>query len=92
MVMGFVDFAAAFDPVDRSSLWGIMAADGMPAKLLRLIKAHETSTKAKVGASGGESLSLELRPGVQHHEPRTGQKCLVSLRRTVEPGIHLSET
>ncbi len=29
-VMCFVDFASAFDSVDRDSLWRIMAADGMP--------------------------------------------------------------
>ncbi len=87
MVMGFV-----FNSVDRSSLWGIMAAGRMPTKLLRLIKAHYASTKTKVRARGGDSVSLELRPGVQHQEPRTVQAYLMSLRRTVEPGIHLSET
>ncbi len=39
-VMCFVDFASAFDCVDRGSLWQIMAADGMPPTLLRLIKAY----------------------------------------------------
>ncbi len=33
----------AFDSVDRDSLWRIMAADGMPPKLLRLIKAYYAS-------------------------------------------------
>ncbi len=29
-----VDFASAFDSVDRGSLWRIMAADGMPPETL----------------------------------------------------------
>ncbi len=44
-VMCFVDFTSVFDSVDRDSLWRIMAADGMPPKLLRLIKAYYSSTK-----------------------------------------------
>ncbi len=52
--MCFVDFASAFDSVDRYSLWQIMAADGRPSKLLRLIKAYYWSTKMKVRASGSD--------------------------------------
>ncbi len=52
--MCFVDFASAFDFVDRDSLWQIMAADGIPPKLLRLIKAYYSSTKMKVRASGSD--------------------------------------
>ncbi len=29
-VMCFIDFASAFDSVDRDPLWRIMAVDGMP--------------------------------------------------------------
>ncbi len=42
-----------------------MAADVMPTKLLRHIKPYYTSTKVNVKASGGDSLSFEIRPGVQ---------------------------
>ncbi|CAE1303322.1 unnamed protein product [Acanthosepion pharaonis] len=49
-VLCFVDFAAAFDSVDRDSLWRIMEADGMPAKLFRLIKVYYRSTRARVRA------------------------------------------
>ncbi len=45
--MCFVDFAPAFDSVDRYTIWRIMAADGMPPKLLRLVRAY-SSTKMKV--------------------------------------------
>ncbi len=57
----FVDFVSAFDSVDRQ----IMVADGMPPKLLRLIKAHYSSTKMKVMASGRDSMPFEIRSGVR---------------------------
>ncbi len=63
--MCFVDFDSAFDSVDRDSLWRIMAADGIPPKLLRLIKAHYSSTKIKVRATGSDSMSFEIRSGVR---------------------------
>ncbi len=62
-VMCFVDFASAFDSVDRDSLWQIMAVDGMPPKLSRLIKAYYASTKVKVRASGSDSMPFEIRSG-----------------------------
>ncbi len=60
-VMCFVDFAFAFDSVDRDSLWEIMAADGVPPTLLRLIKAYYSSTKMMVRASGIDSMPFESR-------------------------------
>ncbi len=57
----FVDF----DSVDSDSTWRIMATNGMPAKSLRLIKAHYASTKAKVGVNGGDPLCFEIRFGVR---------------------------
>ncbi len=70
-VMCLVDFGSAFDSVDRDSLWRIMAADGIPPKLLRLIKAYYSSTKMKVRASGSDSVPFEIRSGVR-------QGCAVS--------------
>ncbi len=52
-VLCFVDFASAFDSVDRDSLLQTMAAGGMPSKLLTLIKANYASTKMKVRANEG---------------------------------------
>ncbi len=63
--MCFVDFASAFDPVDKDSLWRIMAAGGIHPKLLRLIKAYYSSTKMKVRASGSDSLPFEIHSGVR---------------------------
>ncbi|BHF74096.1 hypothetical protein SprV_0401718000 [Sparganum proliferum] len=44
----FVDFAAAFDSVHRVSLWWIIALDGVPAKIIAMIKAYYRSTTARV--------------------------------------------
>ncbi len=60
--MCFVDFASAFDSVDRDSLWRIMVADGIPPKLLRLIKTYYSSTKMKVRASGATQCLLRSAP------------------------------
>ncbi len=61
-VLCFVDFASAFDSVDRDSLWRTMSADGIPTKLLRLIKSYYSSTKMKVRASGNDSMPLRFCP------------------------------
>ena len=37
--VAFVDFASAFDSVDRPSMWAILEHDGVPHELLRLLKA-----------------------------------------------------
>ncbi len=47
-VMRFVDFASAFDSVDRESQIRIKAADGMPPKLLILNKAYYAYTKEEL--------------------------------------------
>ncbi len=62
--MCFADFVFVFDSVDRDYLWRIMAADGMPPKLLRLIMACYASTTMKVRASGSDSMPFEIRFGV----------------------------
>ncbi len=60
-----VDFASAFDSVGRGPLWRIVAADGMPPKLLRLFKAYYALTKMKVRANGCDSMPFEIRSGVR---------------------------
>ncbi len=48
-----MDFTSALHFVGRDYNWRIMAADGVPAKLFRLIKAYYPSTPAQVRVSGG---------------------------------------
>lgn len=42
-----------------------MEADGIPAKLLRLIKGYYRSTRARVHAYGEESGTFEVKTGVR---------------------------
>ena len=65
----FVDFRAAFDSVDRASLWNIMLQDGTPPKLVNLIRAYYASTKARVRVYGEESCDFDLHTGVRQGCP-----------------------
>ncbi|VDN23916.1 unnamed protein product, partial [Dibothriocephalus latus] len=44
----FVYFAAVFDSIHRESPWRIMELDGVPTKLIAMIKAYYRSTTARV--------------------------------------------
>nr|VZI28413.1 unnamed protein product [Spirometra erinaceieuropaei] len=61
----FVDFAAAFDSVHRESLWRIMALDGVPAKIIAMIKAYYRSTTARVLVRNNFSQPFGIRSGVR---------------------------
>nr|VZI31577.1 unnamed protein product [Spirometra erinaceieuropaei] len=61
----FVDFAAAFDSVHRESLWRIMALDGVPAKIIAMIKAYYRSTTAIVLVRNNLSQPFGIRSGVR---------------------------
>ncbi|BHF85811.1 hypothetical protein SprV_1002898400 [Sparganum proliferum] len=67
----FVDFAAAFDSVHRESLWRIMALDGVPAKIIAMIKAYYRSTTARVLVRNNLSQPFAIRSGVR-------QGCILS--------------
>ncbi|BHF80935.1 hypothetical protein SprV_0702406400 [Sparganum proliferum] len=67
----FVDFAAAFDSVHRESLWRIMALDGVPAKIITMIKAYYRSTTARVLVRNNLSQPFGIRSGVR-------QGCILS--------------
>nr|VZI19409.1 unnamed protein product [Spirometra erinaceieuropaei] len=67
----FVDFAAAFDSVHRESLWRIMALDGVPAKIIAMIKAYYRSTTARVLVRNNFSQPFGIRSCVR-------QGCILS--------------
>ncbi|BHF82574.1 hypothetical protein SprV_0802571200 [Sparganum proliferum] len=60
----FIDFAAAFDSVHRESLWRIMAPDGVPAKIIAMIKACYRSTTAGVLVRNNLSQPFVIQSGV----------------------------
>ena len=63
--VAFVDFAAAFDSVDRSSLWHILECDGIPTQLIRIVKAIYSHTASRVRTGGAMSEDFELVTGVR---------------------------
>ncbi|BHF73596.1 hypothetical protein SprV_0401667800 [Sparganum proliferum] len=67
----FIDFVAAFDSVRRESLWRIMALDGVPAKIIAIIKAYYRSTTARVLVRNNPSHPFGILSGVR-------QGCILS--------------
>nr|VZI40118.1 unnamed protein product [Spirometra erinaceieuropaei] len=61
----FIDFAAAFDSVHCESVWRIMALDGVPAKIIAMIKAYYRSTTARVLVRNNLSQPFGIRSGVR---------------------------
>ncbi|CAE1141694.1 unnamed protein product [Acanthosepion pharaonis] len=71
-VLCFIDFAAAFDSVDRDALWKLMLADGIPVKLLHLIQGYYRATHGHGhGWVYGEESSLR-------RQVRVPQECALS--------------
>nr|VZH96274.1 unnamed protein product [Spirometra erinaceieuropaei] len=60
----FIDLAATFDSVHRESLWRIMAVDGVPAKMMAIIKAYYCSTTARVLVRNNLAQLFVIRSGV----------------------------
>ena len=65
----FIDFKAAFDSVDRESLWSIMLEDGVPTKIVNLIRAYYASTKSRIRVYGEESAEFTVTSGVRQGCP-----------------------
>ncbi|VDK74584.1 unnamed protein product [Dibothriocephalus latus] len=61
----FVDFAAAFVSVHHDSLWRIMAFDGVPAKIIAMIKAYYRDTTARVLVNNNLSEPFTIRSSVR---------------------------
>ena len=73
-VVVFIDFKAAFDSVFRESLWKILETDGMPPKILNLIKSLYNNTRACVKHKGQLSEEFPVsfrgqarRPDLTYH-------------------------
>ena len=61
----FLDFKAAFDSVNRTSLWQILEQYGLPSKLLSMIKALYHDTKCTVRIDGKDSTAFNVNAGVR---------------------------
>lgn len=70
-VVLFIDFKAAFDSVHRESIWKLLKVDGVPEKLIRLLRDLYDGGQSRVRAYGGYSKSFEVKTGVK-------QGCILS--------------
>jgi hypothetical protein len=65
----FIDFASAFDSLHRLSLWRILEADGVPTKLINLIRAFYRHPGNRVLVNGEQTDRFETRTGVRQGCP-----------------------
>ena len=63
--VAYIDVKSAFDSVDRSALWKVLQAEGMPPSLLQLIRNLHTGTTARVRTHNGLSASFNTASGVR---------------------------
>jgi hypothetical protein len=64
-VVCFVDFKAAFDSVFREGLWSILRSEGVPTKLIQIIKALYRDTRCTVRVYNTISDSFTIDSGVR---------------------------
>ena len=67
----FIDYEKAFDKIDRSMLWILLANYGVPAKIIQLIKTQYDQFTCRVSHAGMLSDPIETICGVR-------QGCLLS--------------
>ena len=65
LFIAFIDFAAAFDSIDRKSLGRLLEALGFPPRVMRVIMALYNETKCRVRVYGQESKPFTVTTGVR---------------------------
>ena len=97
LYVAFVDLKAAFDTVDRQSLWNILSMYGVPEKLCRLFRALYDSAESCVRVKGKDSEWFPIRSGVRQGcvaAPDLFNSVIDHLMTTVSEqiqGIHLGD-
>ncbi len=64
-IMVFIDFKAAFDSVDRESLWKVADAFGLPIKIVDMLKVLYSETRCVVRVYNTLTDSFEVSTGVR---------------------------
>ena len=67
----YIDLRAAFDSLDRNSLWNILKTIGIPPKLVDVIKTLHSSTHSLVRVNGTIPEGFSISSGV-------GQGCVLA--------------
>ncbi|KAK2711589.1 hypothetical protein QYM36_012664 [Artemia franciscana] len=78
--VAFVDFKAAFDSIDRQSLWLILKTTGLPVKYCNLFERLHEGTESCVQVNGRRSSSFKINIGLERRSVKSGRKN----ERTVE--------
>ena len=63
-IINFIDFRKAFDSISREKLFQILASYGIPATIIRAIKAAYIHTTAQVITEDGNSNCFKIEAGV----------------------------
>jgi hypothetical protein len=65
IVIGFVDFKAAFDSVDRSRMFDILGEAGIPRKIVEMVRLLYSRSNSSVRVYKTESESFPVETGVK---------------------------
>ena len=71
LIVNFLDYEKAFDSIDRATLWKILRHNGIPEKMVHLIKSMYEGTSCRVVHDGQLTDSFDIKTGVR-------QGCLLS--------------
>jgi hypothetical protein len=61
----FVDFKGAFDSNNCGALWQILEHDGIPQKMITMMKEMYENTKCTVQVNGFQSKKFDVNTGVR---------------------------
>jgi len=67
----FIDFSAAFDSVHRVSMWKAMLVDGIPVKIVNILRSYDEGAECSVRVYGEFIDSFNVTTGVR-------QGCILS--------------
>lgn len=65
LCLAFIDLKAAFDSVNRDSIWLVLKSINVPDKIVRLLKLIYSDTESSVRINGKESTSFHVSTGVR---------------------------
>ncbi|XP_063447098.1 uncharacterized protein LOC134726617 [Mytilus trossulus] len=92
LYINFVDFEKAFDSIHRESLWSILKAYHIPAKLITVIKLFYDSFECAVLDEGVQSDWFKVKTGVKQGCVMSGFLFLIAIDYVMKQTIKDHET
>ena len=71
LYINFIDYEKAFDSVDRETMWKLLRHNGVPEKIISLIRCTFRDMSCRIAHAGQLSDSFEVKTGVR-------QGCMLS--------------